>query len=257
MKTEIVTYHNDLNKIALPTFSAQEQNILMGVLHKMKNLGSNKIITMYPNELKQFLNNNCTNEVLANLLQTLEKDFFKADFTIIREYPEKNMISRERTHLFRKFTTNINKETGSLINLELLVEEEFAYILNNLVNNFTSFELSEFIALKSKYSKTLYRILKQFKTTGKCLTFSTKWQKFCETMNIPEKLSMSYIDIKVLNPALVELSPIFKGLYCEKIKDPKSRGRGGKVIGIEFYFDPQPLQKIQKEDNNETNTKNN
>lgn len=256
MKTEIVTYHNDFNKVTLPAFSAQEQNILMGILNKLKDLGSDKLITMYPKDLKAFVNSEYSNKDFANLVHTLENNFFKADFTIIKEYPEKNIISKERTHLFRKFTTNINKETGSLVSLELLVEEEFAYILNKLVTNFTSFELEEFLALKSKYSKTLYRILKQYKNTGKCLIYTKDWKNFCEIMNIPEKFSMSRIDIKILNPAIIELSPIFKGLRCEKIKEKGSRGRGGTVIGIEFYFDPQTTKNIKNingENNNETN----
>lgn len=240
MKTEIVTYHNDFNKVTLPAFSAQEQNILMGILNQLKDLGTDTLVTLYPKDLKKFVNSEYSNKEFANLIYDLENHFFKADFTIIKEYPDEDIISRERTHLFRKFTTNIDKKTGNLINLTILVEEEFAYMLNHLVTNFTSFELQEFLALKSKYSKTLYRILKQFKTTGKCVIYSKEWKTFSEVMNIPEKFSMSRIDIKILNPAIIELSPIFKGLHFEKIKEKGSRGRGGTVVGIEFYFDPQP-----------------
>ncbi|EAI7238623.1 replication initiation protein, partial [Campylobacter upsaliensis] len=34
--SEIVKYHNDFNKIKLPSFTEQEQNLLYGILLKIK-----------------------------------------------------------------------------------------------------------------------------------------------------------------------------------------------------------------------------
>lgn len=45
------------------------------------------------------------------------------------------------------------------------VNEDFLYILNDLTKNFTLFELQEFNNLVCIF-KNLYRLLKQFKTTG-------------------------------------------------------------------------------------------
>ncbi|OCR94848.1 hypothetical protein CFT12S02847_09175, partial [Campylobacter fetus subsp. testudinum] len=48
------------------------------------------------------------------------------------------------------------------------INEPFLYILNNFEHGgFTMFELIEFSNLSSKYTQTLYRLLKQFKYTGK------------------------------------------------------------------------------------------
>ncbi|WP_234446200.1 replication initiation protein, partial [Campylobacter fetus] len=131
--------------------------------------------------------------------------------------------------------------------LDLLILETSAFMRGEYV---MSFELKEFIGLNSKYAKTLYRLLKQFRSSGKCIIYSKKWDEFREIMDIPQSYQISDIDKRILKPSIKELSaerdlfnnkkPIFENLTYKKIKDPKGRGRGGKVIGIEFYFTPEP-----------------
>lgn len=135
------------------------------------------------------------------------------------------------------------------------VNPQFEYILNQLTANFTAFELSEFIALSGKYTKTLYRLLKQYRTTGKAYF---EWEEFCRIMDIPEKFAMCDIDKRILKPAIKELSKErnlfdqvrvpFKNLAYEKEK-AKGRGRGGKVSGITFTFKPEniEMQKLENE----------
>lgn len=256
MKTEIVTYHNDFHKVIFPKFSAQEQNLLMGILSKIRDLGSTNTIILYPKDLKKYCTKEYNNKDFTKIINDLGDNFFNANFKIINKIPEKNLSETDRIHLFRRFRTLQNDITGHMVHLEILVEEEFAYLLNKLISNFTSFELSEFLTLKSKYSKSLYRLLKQFKQTGKCNIYTKEWNKFCEFMGIENSSNMSYIDNRVLNPVIVELSPIFKGLHFKKIKDKSKGGRGGTVVGIEFYFDPQETKNIKNtngENNNETN----
>ncbi|MEE6591683.1 replication initiation protein, partial [Campylobacter coli] len=66
--------------------------------------------------------------------------------------------------------------------ITLKINPDFAYLVNQLTTNFTAFELEEFIALSGKYAKTLYRLLKQFRTTGKAYF---EWDEFCKVMDIP------------------------------------------------------------------------
>ena len=82
------------------------------------------------------------------------------------------------------------------------INEEFKFLLNNLINSFTRFELNEFISLKSNYSKEIYRRLKQFKNTG---IWKVKIDTFRELLNIPPKYRMSEIDKKVLKIATEEI----------------------------------------------------
>src|SRR5699024_1052146 len=64
--------------------------------------------------------------------------------------------------LFSMFDVNKREQT-----LTIKVSEHFEYILNRLNVSFTTYELREFTNLKSSYSKTMYRLLKQWRTIGK------------------------------------------------------------------------------------------
>ncbi|EDO7618096.1 RepB family plasmid replication initiator protein [Campylobacter coli] len=255
--SDIVKYHNDFNKIKLPRFTEIEQDLLCGLMVKLKE-EKNKV-TFYPSDLRNILKSDYDNESLLKFTSSLKEKFFKADFTII----EKTIIDKEeltayRTiNLFTEFAVYVfeNEDNGKneLRSIEIQVNPRFEYILNQLTANFTSFELAEFIALSGKYTKTLYRLLKQFRTTGKAYF---EWEEFKRIMDIPENYEMHNIDKWILKPAIKELSKErnlfdqirvpFKNLAYEKDK-AKSRGRGGKVIGITFTFKPEnvEMQKIE------------
>nr|BAE93259.1 putative repliccation protein B [Campylobacter lari] len=253
--SDIVKYHNDFNKIKLPSFNEIEQDLLCGLMVKLKEQKGK--VFFYPGELKKFLKSDYTNESLLKFSTSLKEKFFKADFTIIEKLTRGNKeVTAYRTiNLFTEFAIYVTNDKKELESIEIQVNPRFEYILNQLTANFTSFELAEFIALSGKYTKTLYRLLKQYRTTG---TAYFEWDEFKRIMDIPENYEMHNIDKWVLKPAIKELSKErtlfdqvripFKNLAFEK-KKIKARGRGGKVVGIEFTFKPEniAIQKIENE----------
>ncbi|ARJ57458.1 replication initiation protein [Campylobacter cuniculorum] len=265
---EIVKYHNDFNKIQLPNFNEIEQNLLCFLLTKIKEKQKNEMITLYPKDLTGFSEKNLSNREVTEILNSFENKFFKADFTIILKDEVRNLIGKMRVNLFnyfviwKKWRDKYNMELGILdaweefTHIEIQVNEHFEYLVNQLTANFTAFELTEFIALSGKYTKTLYRLLKQYRATGKVYF---KWEEFCKIMDIPENYRQSEVDKKILNPAIKELSKErnlfdqkrtpFKNLTYEKEKQKGTRGRGGKVSGIIFTFTPESIlmQKLEKE----------
>ncbi|ELU5076016.1 replication initiation protein [Campylobacter jejuni] len=262
--SDIVKYHNDFNKIKLPSFTEIEQDLLCGLMVKLKE-EKNKV-TFYPSDLRNILKSSYDNKSLLEFSSSLKEKFFKADFTIIEKTTLKNgnkekKVTAHRTiNLFTEFVVYIfeNEDTGKneLDKIEIQVNPRFEYILNQLTTNFTAFELAEFISLSGKYTKTLYRLLKQYRTTG---TARFEWNEFKRIMDIPEKLAMCDIDKDILKPAIKELSKErnlfdqirvpFKNLAYEKEKQKGTRGRGGKVSGISFTFKPENsnMQKLEKE----------
>ena len=52
---DIVKFHNDLNKVKLPSLTEQEQNIFFGIISKIKTKGEGKIgrvtIISTPNQI--------------------------------------------------------------------------------------------------------------------------------------------------------------------------------------------------------------
>ena len=117
--------------------------------------------------------------------------------------------------------------------VSIRVNEEFKYILNELTGNFTKFELSQFVKLNSHYSKNLFRLLKQFSSTG--------WREFLlsdfrNLLDIPEKYRISEIDKYVLNEKNIkELSESFTNLKIIK----KYNGR--LVHKIKFEWKKTPV----------------
>ncbi|HEF9282451.1 TPA: replication initiation protein [Campylobacter coli] len=256
--SDIVKYHNDFNKIQLPSFTEQEQNLLCGIISKIRENPINQSIKLTPQELIKFSTENLTNKALGDMLFMLRNKFFKADFMILIEDKERDFIGKEIINLFESFKLWYDKkdtEFKHLLEIELKVNPRFEYIVNEITRNFTGFKLEEFIALNGKYTKTLYRLLKQYRITGKAYF---EWEEFKRIMDIPEDYEIHNIDKWILKPALKELTKErnlfdqirvpFKNLAYEKEKQKGTRGRGGKVIGITFTFKPENIQ-MQKLEN--------
>ena len=156
--TNIVKYHNDFNKIKLPNFSSQEQNMLMGIICKVKEHSTSEKIKFTPAELLEFSTDNLTNKALGDMLFILRDKFFKADFTILIEDKERNLVGRKTINLFEEFILWYNKEDvnyDNLLSVELKLNPQFRYLIEELTANFTRFELEEFMSLSGKYTKTL------------------------------------------------------------------------------------------------------
>ena len=254
---EIVKYHNDFNKIKLPSFTEQEQNILMGIIAKIRENPEGEIIEFTPQELLEFSTENLTRRALGDAILTLKDKFFKADFTMLIK--KNDRVGKATINLFRKFILWYEQEDierNNLLSVELQVNSDFAYLVNELTSNFTRFELTEFIALSGKYTKTLYRLLKQYRATG---TRLFKWDEFVEIMDIPEKLKMCDIDKDILKPALKELTKErnlfdqrripFENLTYTKLdknQQPNPRGRN-KVCFIKFQWKRQEPVELEAE----------
>lgn len=232
--SDLVVYGNDFNFMPLPKLTENEMNFFMAIISELRENRELEFDFMdfaYDLHLKSNLS-----------AMELENTFYKLAEKMLNfkvKYKTKNkayaFVCFERLCL--DFGTN---------NIEITAQKDFFDLINNLQLGFTQFELTEFIGIKGKYAKNLYRILKQFRSTGKVLIYQNDWQGFCRDMQISEAYNQSNIDNRILKPAIAELSSeptlfnnkstIFKNLTYKKIKNKSGRGRGGKVIGIEFYF---------------------
>lgn len=233
--SDLVVYGNDFNFMPLPKLTENEMNFFMAIITELRENRELEFDFMdfaYDLHLKSNLS-----------AMELENTFYKLAEKMLNfkvKYKTKNkayaFVCFERLCL--DFGTN---------NIEITAQKDFFDLINNLQLGFTQFELTEFIGIKGKYAKNLYRILKQFRSTGKVLIYQNDWQGFCEVMQIPTSYKMGSIDERILRPAIKELSSeptlfdnkstIFKNLTYKKIKDKKRCvGQGGQVVGIEFYF---------------------
>ena len=256
---EIVEYHNDFHKLSLGNFSELEQNLLMGVLVNCRNQGD-KIIKMCYDDVLHYVDKrkNITKKELLDIIINLRTNFFKLDFKVIKK--QGNLKCEAYYNLFSKFEIYINeienlekqKLEQQFSHLILKVNDDFAYIINELTRDFTQFELDEFLYLRGKYSKSLYRLLKCVRKTG---YYIKKWSDFKGLMGIPESMRDNMIETRILKPCVEKLSTTikthlfdaripFENLEYKFKKESSKRGKP-QVTHIEFYFKPQPASVLE------------
>lgn len=223
MSGETVIYHNEMNMVSLKEFTHMELDLFFSLCNKVKEKDE-KVITVSFKELQSLSNYNKGS--IQRFIKDLKSVYNKL-LSITWEYESDKVY--EKFHLFNRY--KIDKEAKTI---EISVQRELKHLLNNITSNFTKFELEEFCNLSSSYAKNMYRLLKQFKTTG---YFKIEIDDFRNRLGIPDTYRMTNISQRVLKPINEELTPIFHNLQINKIKDKK--GRGGKIKYIEFTFDKQ------------------
>ncbi|WP_154513939.1 replication initiation protein [Helicobacter pylori] len=244
-----ITYHNNTNKVNLGKLSEREANLLFAIFQKLKDQG-NTLIRFEPQDLKQMImvKSNLTNRQLLQILKNLLDNIGGANFWIIREHVENGEIYEDHTSymLFKQFEIRIHKPTQTIEYLEVQLNDNYQYLLNNLgMGQYTSFNLLEFQRVRGKYAKTLYRLLKQYKSTG---ILSVEWTQFRELLGIPKDYTMQNIYQKVLTPSIKELKKIYPFEHLSYKKERRSHDKR-KVTHIDFYFEqlPQGETKQQKQ----------
>ncbi|GAA7439338.1 hypothetical protein BD0142_14770 [Helicobacter pylori] len=245
-----ITYHNNTNKVNLGKLSEREANLLFAIFQRLKDQG-NTLIRFEPQDLKRMIivKSNLTNRQLLQILKSLLDNISGANFWIIKEHVENGEVYEDHKSymLFKQFEIRIHKPTQNIEYLEVQLNDSYQYLLNNLGmgGQYTSFNLLEFQMVRGKYAKTLYRLLKQYKSTG---ILSVEWTQFRELLDIPKDYKMENIDQKVLNPSLKELRKIYPFEHLSYKKERRSHDRR-KVTHIDFYFEqlPQGETKQQKQ----------
>lgn len=223
---EVVKYNNNFNNISLRNFNANELDILMAICSRMKEKGE-KEITFHFDKLKKLVN--YSDNTSATFIKDLESTYDKLISIKLKVGDERRFI---KFVLFTRYSVDVDEKT-----VEIAVNKEFAWVLNELNVTFTAFELKEFISLKSSYAKEFYRRMKQFKSTGK---WNISLEDFKRIMDVPVNYRMCDIDVWVLKPIQKELGDRFN-LKIKKLYSKKSRGRPS-VSGFIFTFLREDLE---------------
>lgn len=225
MAKEIVKYNNKMNNFPLKNFEKLDMNLFYTICEKVKNHGSDQIEIDF-NEIKKMSNYNQNN---VRFISDLERMNLKLLLCNGRIETEDEIV---RFNLFSTFRIIKSRKV-----LKISVNEEFAWMLNDIAREFTSFELQEYVSLDGIYAKALYRILKQWKTQGKTPKYDVETLK--EILDTPDYDNKHLKDL-VIKPAISEInsSGAFKNLTCEVVYAKK---RGRPVDGYIFHFDPEDV----------------
>lgn len=217
MSNEVVKYHNDLNTVVMRTWTSEEMNFFFAILIKAKEQGLKKLV-FDTDELKQLASSSRKYRWEETVVSAVKKI---GQLTYFEQSEKKFRVMT----LFELLEVDLEKRI-----VEVKVSSNFDYILNKLETQFTRYELEEFTSIRSTYAKTMYRLLKQWRTVGK-KEFAIDDLK--RILDMPSSYKSSEIDRAVIKPIKEQLSPYFVSLKVKKIKSNK---RGNPVLGYEFTW---------------------
>lgn len=126
--------------------------------------------------------------------------------------------------------------------ISIIVNLDFKELFNDLVSNFARFSLEEFTRLKSNYSKTMFRLIKQYRTTGH---LEIKISDFYKLLDIPKSYRTDILNFRVLKSIKLELAPLFRGFAYQKLRSKK---QGRKIITYKFTWEPEAKNKNDFQD---------
>ena len=222
MTNEIVKYHHELNTIPLRKFSPVEMNLFFSIISRLRDKGDQTVRFSF-DQLKELSDYKATANVrfIDDLKSTYEK-ILSLRFGRRSE----SGLSVEMFVMFTRFKINGDVDEP-YVDIQLF--EDALPLLNGL-DEWVRYSLQQFNDLQSSYSKTMFRLLKQFRTTG--YAYFSK-EDFNELLDIPKSYRESDVNKKVLKPIKEELTPLFRGLT---IKKKYGKGRGKPVVGYQFAF---------------------
>lgn len=219
MANEIVKYENRLNHIPLRKFNSREMNLFFSIASRVREKGTDEITFSFHDLKKLSGYTERGEQFIKDLSSTYDKLL-----SINAWNDDGNTLTK-----FVAFTKySIIRDKQLVI---ISVNPEFKGLFNQL-KNWTRFNLEQFTNLDSTYSKTMFRLLKQYRTQG-WAEFSK--ETFFDLLDIPKSYwnSPSNIDKFILKPIKEELTPLFKGLTIRK---KYGKGRGKPVIGYRFTW---------------------
>lgn len=236
---EVVKYSNELHELKFNSMSEAQQNIFFTLLQQLRNssdytleLDFNKVF-----ELAQIADNSSYRKEILDKLSKLQEFKFR--------YETNNKGDLAQEVIFPKIETDSKNKV-----LKIKVSEDFKdRYINSPLKGWTRYELAEFVNLSGTYTKTIYRYLKQFRSSGR---WRIRYDDFKELLGIPESYRATNIDQQILKPTIKELSAErnlfdmrrtpFQKLSVRKFK------KGREIETLEFTFMPQPVSELEKDE---------
>ena len=217
---------NSLNEIPLKEFKANEMNLYFLVLQGLiSNVAEGSTQKLFPYD-----------DLAQELIPSRMVHEIKVDIENVA-YKSKRLINFGKellpSPLFKKFDADSESQI-------LEVEINPALIdLFTIDKEWTNFNLKDFFAIRSKYGKTLYRLLKQYQVIGKRSFELTDYRRL---MGIPDNYRMAKVRQFMIDSTVTELLP-----YIGNLNYSIER-HGWKLEKVTFTFDSRKKQLLQQND---------
>lgn len=226
----VTQYKNEINGIPMRNWTAEEMNVFFAILTQMKD-----------KKLEEIVFDKTQLQEIIEFAGKYNKRFYEVMENLVKKvgsltYYESTSNSFLMMPLFLLFKSEWKTDLSD-VKLTVAVNPKFEYILNGWQeNHWTKFMYDEFLQIDSTYSKTLFRLLKQWRSKGK-REFSI--QEFRLLMDIPDSYVVGVISKQIVEKSVKDLQPYFSEL---KVKIVKSNKRGNPVIAYEFTWEPEQTE---------------
>lgn len=224
VKNDIVKYDNILNKLSLNNLEEKELELFFALCLELKEKGIDEVYINIT-EFKNQYNFGRSKIRFEKYLEVVLNKFLETKVII------KTSNSFEIGNFFRKFKIlpdNI---------LYVQVDNDYQFILNNLVKMYTQFSFKEYQSLKSKYAKRIMPKLAQWQGIKK---IEFQKDELLEVLGASEnyKKDISNFNKRVLKPLTDELKTVFYNLKVEPIKNTNKT-----IISYIFSWSNKPIEK--------------
>lgn len=232
---EIVQYHNDFNTVPLRGFNEREKRIVMALLHEVKGKDT-QVVQLDFNTLRGLVGwdekkGKRNSSEFIKYLETLSEKIMTLRGTLRSE----SGLKVVKFSLFPTFIID-GEDTQTL---KVSINPEFKY-LTNIFDMFTAFELEDYNKMSTSYGQELYRLIKQFRTTG---FYRVKVEDLRHLLSVPKSYTNADMDRKVFSKTtIIDLTNAFPNF---KIKQERGTGRGRPIIGYTFTFDKEKPNKYE------------
>ena len=237
-KSGTLVFRNKMNSVLFPVnFTARDYDFFFTICWYAKQMGyveNAKFIEMPYSEICRFMPSGLNKTRFNDEVKNFRAKVLGQDGAAI--YRSVEITEDDEITTVGVFFTDIrifrNKQSLSFRLNPVALEILFSTL------KFMKIDLNDFVAIKGKFAKTLYRLLHQYENVKadkdgfKCVNFNR--DDFERFMSAPAKYNASDLDRFVINPSINELNEsYFKKLLFEKrIAD----GNKKAVVGYSFKF---------------------
>ena len=219
----IIKYHNNLNKLDFTGFNTTDYNLFFAICSQLS--GDHDLqVTLDFTDLKKIADvdkSNFTDAQFVSHLKAMNRKLLSLNYEAILSQNEIVQFV-----FFQDFRIRLDDKK-----MDISINKYAVYLLNDLKKNFTAFELKQFMSLESKYAKTLYRLLKQFRSTGDLMITA---EDFRDRLGIPKAYTSKIITRDIIKPTVDALQDFFPHLTYEVVRSSR---QGRPIKGYKFIFD--------------------
>ena len=230
-KNDIVKYNNALNKLKMGKLEEKELELFFALCLELKEKGTDDIFINIT-DFKNRYNMGRSNVRFEKYLEVVLVKFLETKMII------KTAKTLEIGNFFRKFKIDFQKNL-----LYVQVDNDYSFILNDLVEMYTQFSFKQYQELKSKYAKRLMPRLAQWNGT-KSIEFEK--EDLFEILGASEsyKNDLSSFNKRILKPASTELKTVFYNLKVKPIKN-NNKNTTNKIKSYLFSWSTKPKEIIE------------